>query len=828
MSDLMQTESLGPLLMNRFEECYLPGVNQEAFSRVGSENVFQQQYGPLFLKEDSLFLVLGCDSGLLLQWILKRQRPEGSRFLFIELPDVLERLRQEGLLPDELPDQCHITTLDQWLAVAETCAIRDYFYLDQVYLVKSLAVIDGVHGGYAQLVHQLERDLGQYRLMIENEIGNRLFTVRGLENVAENRFQAKNLTGIFAGKTAVLLAGGPSLSESFPWIRRHREQLVVLAVSRVADQLREAGVVADLFFAIDPKDVIFHQSKGILSSWQESVLVNMYHLNSALLSQWQGRSAYMGQLLPWESPLNLPNVNYPGITVSHQALGMAVDMGFACVVLSGFDLCFSREGFTHAQGSVEQQIGPYITRSDLLVETNGGWMAETRHDFLNAIPSLALLAKYAAEKQCRVVNPSQASARVDGVEYCSWDEIVPTPLEQSARARLLQVLPVETTQERLAHYRAVDQELRALRALVVKVKELAVEGIACNDGLFGRRGKPPNYQFKKRMDEIEQTLDERYREVSRLVKKWGLAAMLKLSRPNKEREWSDAEIERTGRMYYEIYRDNATSLIRQLEQVRLRVAARMEEEKPRPNFKTLIAQWQRDGQPGRGRLFLQRRGWRIEELPERVQRGFLDLEQAFAELVALDDNNYKQMLLAKQSSPREVRARAQALFVRRERERLYQFGVGLDKSSLAEKSEYACLIQGYLAELDGDPVCAKEHYRQLTHELLVSEGLHRQLVIALQLQELSEAVEMARRLTELSMAHVPVYADLLRLCGDRERSAAIFEEYLKLVRKDFVNLMKLGRIYQELGRIEQAREIFEGILQEDPENLAVRSMLAGL
>ncbi|MBF0127712.1 MAG: DUF115 domain-containing protein, partial [Magnetococcales bacterium] len=815
--------------MNRFGERYLPGVNQEAFSRVGSENLFGQQFSEFFSKEESLFLVAGTDSGLLVNWVLNRKRPDGTRFVFLEFPELIRRLREEGVLPEELPHGVLLCPPDQWVVEAEKLSLRDYFYLGQVYPVKSLAAMDGIHDGYVGMFNELETAFGQYRLQVGQEIGNRVFMMKCLENLAENRVPASVLKDRFQGRTAILLAGGPSLPESFPWIRQHREHLTILAVARVADHLRREGVVPDLLFAIDPHDVIFHQSKGMLPFWKQTLLVNMYHLNPTLLGQWCGRNVYMGVLFPWETPLNPPvNVQYPGITVGHQALGMAIDMGFSRVVLAGFDLCFSREGFTHVAGSVEQEIGPYISRSDLMVQTNGGWMAETRHDFLNAIPSLAALACFAAERQCRLINPADSAARIDGVDHLPWAEVSCASHPVPAREVLSQVVPPESSATRNAHYQAVEQELNRVRKQVVEVKELAVEGIACNDALFGRKGKPPDFKFKKRMDEIERTLDETLLEVSRLVKKWGLAAMLKLSRPDKEREWSDEEIEQAGRRYYVIYRDNANALIKLLDAVRQRLLSRMEEEKPHPHFKSLLTQWRRDDQPGRCKVLLERHPRLADTLPPPIREGFAALEETFRQLMAQTEHDYKNYLMAQQSSPMVIRAKANALFRNRERDRLRQFGEGLAKSALAEKGQYAHLIQGFLAEMERQPEQAVRHYRQVTLEILLPESLQRIFTIALQEHDLLTALAVSKRLSQYSFFHVPYYAELLRLTGDGQSAVSIFEDYLKVVQKDFVTMVKLGKLYLELGQPEEAGKTFGRILADDPENRAARTFLAEL
>ncbi|MEO5340319.1 MAG: DUF115 domain-containing protein [Magnetococcus sp. MYC-9] len=832
----------GPILQNGFGEYYLPAVNQEIFSQSGADSFYRRHFDELLQKKDSLYLIVGTDGGRLIHWLLSRGLAEGSRYLFIEYPQLVDYLREGADFPSELPDTVKLCSPETWLAEAESFSMRDYCYLGNLFRIKSLAVLDGFFEEYFNTWKQFEEQASQYQMMVSREVGSRVFMIKGLENLAENLLPAERMVGLFPGKTAVLLAGGPSLRESFAWVKANRDNLVVLAVARIASQLDQAGIRADFFFAIDPHDIIFHQSKRMLDYWQRTVLVNVYHLNPRLLSQWRGQSLYMGPLFPWESGLNpRRDLVFPGITVSHQALGMAVEMGFSQVVVAGFDLCFDRDGFTHTEGSEERKAGPFAAPLELWVETNGGWQAETRYDFMNAIPSLEQLATFAVNRGCRVINPAPGAARIAQVEHLPWASLVVEPLPVPAWQSIQERIAPPTATERMDHYERVMQELLRVRGEVQQVMRLTTEAMECNDRFFGRKGRPADFKFKLRMDEIERKLDEEHQPFSLLVKRWGVAEFLKLSRPDMDREWTDQEIEETGRRYYQIYRESASALTRLLDEIRQRLRARMEEEKPHPTLKTLVAQWKKDNQPGRLLVFLRRRQQEVESFAEGQQGMLRALLEAHQQAMAETETDYKAHLFQSMATPQTVRYKAMSLFRQKDAGRLLAFAQGLEKSAAeavdagdagefatTHKEQYVLLIRGLVAELAGDLPQAADYFNQIQSPYLLTDALQQRFTVALMQEDLPAALPIARQLAERSPLHIPHYGDMLRLTGRRQEAIAVYEGFVKMAKNDLVTMIKLGKLHSETGDPGAARRVFEHILQIDPDNKAALLFLQQL
>lgn len=282
---------MGPFLTNGFGDRYLYGINRDVFNDIGSANLFRRQLEDLLL-EDRFHIVIGTDSGLLLQYVLNTGVPQGARYLFIEHPEVLASLEEELDL-QILGDDIICTTYDQYQEQAVAWNISSYIFIGQVLLHQSIAAQDDFPGIYQELIWNVRKEIKQFVWQINLSLGSEVFIQKQFDNLAENRLPAKLLQGLFPGKTAVLLAGGPSLDEIFPWLQKNRDHVVVLAVSRISRRLQEVGIAPDIIFSIDPHDVSFDVSKETLVFWKDAILVHMYHVSSA-------PGAVAGtQSLPW-------------------------------------------------------------------------------------------------------------------------------------------------------------------------------------------------------------------------------------------------------------------------------------------------------------------------------------------------------------------------------------------------------------------------------------------------------------------------------------------------------------------------------------------------
>ncbi|MGN7612625.1 6-hydroxymethylpterin diphosphokinase MptE-like protein [Magnetococcales bacterium HHB-1] len=819
-------DNLGPWMQNRFGERYLPSINRETFSQVGSKVFYQRHYGKALWREDYLYLIVGSDGGLLIQYIIDHGLPEGTRYLFIELEPVYQRLIKEGVT-ENLPDNLRLCALENWQKEAKDFSIQDYFYLGHVVTEKSLATLDASLPDYLLAWNLFFEQYVQLHRVTEHELGSLAFMQEGLRNLAENRTPSTQLRDAFKGKTAVLLAGGPSLSDAFDWVKKHREEVVVIAVSRISRHLIEENIQPDFLATIDPYDTSFHVSRNALELWKDAVFLNMYHASSKLMGQWRGRNVYWGFRFPWASDLNPDNFIFTGATVSHQAFGMAIKMGFEKIFLAGFDLCFSREGFTHVKGSVEHEMGPDMDPTNILVETYGGWKAETWPVLYQSIESMKLLVKSAEEVDCEVINPALGAAKIEGIKHIPWSDVSFTPLDKPAKTIIEKVLPKEDAKSRTTYYRDALKVLDKARKSIQEIRQLASKGLEYNSRLFGRKGQSADFRFKKKMDDIEAKLDHEYKSFSPLVKRWDVRAFLKLSRPDKNREWSDEEIEETGKRYYEIYRDNAQEVVRFLDESRQRLRMRIEEEKPRPNFNQLFKQWEKDHQPGRARIVLDKLKKEPNDFPPRIESRLLQFEQQFEEMLQEQEHGFRRDV-AEKSNIFTVRTKAMQLYRNKDQNRLDFMAKGLENSAIGERDQCLSFVRGLFYDLKEDFSSAIQAYEEITLDLFLMDVYPRLSAIYLKQRQMDRAADVMERLAKLMPIHLPHYAELLRLMGKKDLAELTFKSYLDLAKEDIVVQIRLGNLYMEMGRLNEAEALFEKLLKEEPENPAVQAFLADI
>lgn len=839
----MSTESTvnSNLIYNAFGDGVLYDVNRDAFNREGSSAVFQRQFGERLRQPDHLYVVVGTDSGLLAEWILREELPDGTRYLFVE-PDYLVETIRERLPQVEDMSRVHLTTPEQWKDLASDFQFQDYAYLDNIRVVQSIGAADAYLSDYRSIHWELQGETKEFVWQIEFQLGSQAFVMRQIENIGENRTPAICLQDVFKGKTAVLLGGGPSLDELIPWVKNHRDRVAVIAVSRICRRLLEADLQPDIVVSIDPHSLSFDVSKEMLAFDNNTLLIHSFHVSPPLLSQWHGPAVYFGQRLPWKSDVNVANLNNQGPTVTNTALSMAVHLGFSQVLLGGVDLCYSREGHTHASGSNERNAGPLLGNVGIQVETNGGWMADTRHSFASAVEIMGNQAGTALEKGCRIVNPAAGAARIPNVEHRQLDDIELADEPFNTPQIINTHVPNDTVEYRKAHYQAMLKAIAHANGRLRAITRLADEALECNDGLFGRSGKTADFKYKKRMDKIEKKLDREYKDISPLVKQFGSRAFLRLVRPDRDRDWSDEDIEKWGRTYYEIYKGSASSLLELLEAARERVLSRLDEEQDQPDITHLARQWDKDKTPGRARVWQLHHPMGAKLLDEPSRQALQQRLDRFEQV--MHETETEQAKWCKDNYTLDpVRSKLQILFQHHDRAELARTAQELEKQQSTEAGHLLALANGYIAEIDGDPETAmaayqglidyaaeymEEHDGQLPRSRELEDALRRMSGIAIGHREDEQALMLMDVLTTISPTYSPQYAELLKLTGDLQGAVDTYSRYLEMAPQDFGAMLKLGKIFAIAGSAESASWAYNYVLEKDPGNQAAQTLLNDL
>ncbi len=823
MSDVNQPLNIdmGGVIRNAFGEHSLFGVNRNLFQGTDASTVFRNYYGETLFSEDTFYIIAGSDSGLLYQYIKAQGVPQGSRYLFVELSQVLTILHD---IDDPEPG-LSVTDEENWQERANDMDLMDYAIQERLVLRRSLGVVHGHCSAYSPFWRNIQE---AYTTFIDSQhiaLNGQAFTVRQIENLSENQVPAICLRESFIEKTAVVLAGGPSLSEVLPWVLQHRENLLVIAVSRISHSLLEAGIQPDIIVSVDPYPIILYVSRDMLEFQDDALLVSEYHLSSNLLSSWGGKKAYVGKRYPWLTSLEPDNLpQSPGSTVTNTAVAIAMETGVAQIVLGGVDFCFSQEGYTHASGSAEHALGPRPTYGNKRVMTNSGKMADSHYAFMESANSMGQQATIAAERGCLFINPAADAMRLPNVEHLPLEIIEIEPLERPAQETITAWLPTMDANTRSHYYqenlKEVDRVLEELRHL----KEHSGKALKYNKALYNE-DEEAIARATVKLDRIEKQFKTKYAETNTFMNHFGIRRLIPIIRHN-ERHKDDRAGNNT--LYFQAMVDTSTELIEILQRARRRILCRLEEEMPQPDMQNLFAQWREDHQSGRAIQWAHHHTDIVNQLPTTSQKELQGFKDSFADYVEKLGQLYLKGI-EKGLNLDGLNARARESFQCKDTDSLQRLLDGLNKHREPKQAElYIPLVEGYLAELRDESEVAIDAYQAIPEGPAHIDALMRLFALHTQSNNLAASVDILRILSQISPTYIPMYADLLQATGDVETAVNIYTEYLLENPDDLDSMMKLGKIFHQHDEMAGVEWTMNYILGKDPDNETAKAMLRSL
>jgi len=788
-------------------EHYLHDLQRSDFLERPSNEVFQRHFDVDFKDDDTLFVLVGSDSGLLVRWLASHGLGDGSRALFIEQEDYHEPIAAllEDVLHDGTMDMCTACEAAAELTVE---AIGRWLYGGKVVLVESVGCYLGRSEQYTALARTLRTLLGERTHHAGVQLNGKNFIQVGIRNLTENRRAVGTIGRIGEGRTAMILGGGPSLDEHLDWVREHRGQLFVFAVSRIIDRLNTAGITPDAVVAVDPQDILYDISKAALDL-DNVLLVNSYHVAPQLLQQWPGPHVYVGQAFPWTSSVlkDKGNTGSAGSTVTHTATWVAHSWGFSQLLLSGFDLCYTASGATHASGSLESVCADLPSNYAAHVLTYSGRRAGTSMPMKIARDELEAMGDRMRQDGTAVYNLAGDAARIDSISHRE-----PQCVELVGQRPTLDL----SNDRRSArpYWRLLKRELgdatRGLRAVSAGCRKAQ----SLLDELHGTGSRKKNPNSKGKLDTLERHLNGREKRWMDLVKKYAVLELVGTISPRGFEVQSDEELEKWGRDYYHIIDRSAKLLLEHVTAARRRVEHRLDELAESPDVPALIDYWEKDQTLGRVRFALDSSALEAADV-ERVAATECWLVAHLADR----DTEYSRLMEAQKSDPQTMLRIVALLFNEKERDYLAHLAQSFDQHG----KDYAILADwafGQLAELDNDPQSAIDSYVRIIdqhadwqdlqqpvpegHEQLLEEALSRIAHLQLNSDDPQQALETLALLTDLSIAHAPRQARMLGLLGRYAEGIALLHAMLDRGACDWRVVALLGSLYERSGSKDSA------------------------
>ncbi|BCG62740.1 MAG: hypothetical protein methR_P0390 [Methyloprofundus sp.] len=805
------------LTTNIFGEKFLYHINRDSFSKISANAIFDAEFKEKLFDEDSLYVIVGTDSGLLPQYIRYQGVPAGTRYLFIEIPEVLQQLQQQDLI-HALNDEIICTTAEFWEEEAKELKLKDYCYLRQVYAFKAICAQQVNLPEYAELNWQITESLQSLHFQYASSLGSQTFLIRQLENIADNILPAKLLNDTYPNQTAIILAGGPSLTDILPWVKKNRSKLVIFSVSRLSKLLISIEIEPDFIVSVDPQEENIDVSKEMFQ-FKKTVFLHSYHIDPSLANQWPGIKLYFGNRFPWKTASNPDNIDATGTTVSNSALNAAYHFGFQRILLAGLDLCFSKEGITHAAGNDEASIGPNFNTSLSEVETYKGDQRSSDPDFYLALRSLEHQAKAINTEHKEVINLAIDAAKAEGIKYVhpdniSLDSITTAPFD---------IASVNTPQLKKAdfekHYASILVELGQAVHHIKLIEKLSKKALKINEEMYNATGEIENYKDKRSLDQIEKKLNKQHRKYSSLVKSFGVLNFIRIISPHSDSDdWTAEKAKELGRIYYQSYETGAQQLLALLDKTVLRIKARLEETSDTPDFALLIEQWQQDKSYNRASM------WKANHpsasIPENVAQEFNTLANKFQAILEATQTAFKQNI-ENLSALALSKTKAILLFKHQKVIALQNLKDGLDLhyAQESEKEPYKLLIAGYIAELENNTELALQLYDgviSIEDSPLLEEALLRVASISISQDNHANTLLALKCLSQLSPIYLPHYAESCRLTGDILEAIDSYNTYIQAFPEDTLHKLKLVNLYIEIKVYDAAELMLDHLLSIDP------------
>lgn len=818
---------------NEFGDDYFTEINGNDFNSSSAASVYQTRFGEDLWKPNTLYVILGTDSGLLTKYVTDHDLPEGSRYLFIELNEIYPLIPSP--LHAQLGNKIGVCPFSRWREVLQEMGLGKYTYSGHVTLLRSSAAQQGHYPGYLELTQTVETELRQAIWQLSAQFDLRVHAKTQLANLAENRVPAKILRNLFTGRTAVLVGAGPSLDDLIPWIASKRDEITLICVSRVAGRLKQAQLTPDIIVTADPQKLSYTVSKAMLDFGDQTLLANANSASPHLVAQWCGPSVYMNTEYPWQDPEQYDNISVVSPTVTNSALNLAMEMGFRDIILAGVDLCYSQEGHSHARGSIEREHGPLSVHVDLSVETNSGLQAETNRGYFEAIKAFALQASHAQKRGIRIINPAPSAARIDHIQHIPINDLrISQPLSQSAWSVIAAQLPEEDSTIKTVLYKKKMVELEKARYHLEKMKNLATEALGYNDKLVNEDGATLSPKYKKKIDNNERHLRRDFPELDRLIKYFNGREFGKLFSGKAEHENTIEDVIRQGRQYYRVYIDSIEQLLQQFSIATLILENRLDEERDPPPFEKLFERWKKLDTPGRAGVWISHHRKQYESLPEVIKQKIQTLIETQRRSAEEDDRRYRefgQSDKAIQLLMGQVMDKAIEHLEHNDQAGLARLMEGLKQRNEPIAGELLKLVQGFLFELKNEPANARQCYDALDADTLWTSkqfGLERTLNIHIQDENIPQAIATLKQLAQQVDSYTPLLAQLLEINGDISEAGDYYSEYIKRQPEDIEMAAEYGQFLLRHHAHEGAEAILghmKNIAPHDARTLALEQAL---
>ncbi|MEW6172112.1 MAG: 6-hydroxymethylpterin diphosphokinase MptE-like protein [Bacillota bacterium] len=236
-----------------------------------------------------------------------------------------------------------------------------------------------------------------------------------------------SLKGAFAGKPAVVVAAGPSLSKNIDLLAEAKNKSVIISVGTALKAMLAKGIHPDLVVTLDPTELNYKLFEGLAPA--EEFLCYEPQTHYKIPPIFDGRrfvfNSFSSCFTLWLKAL-YGDKGYidPGGSVAIAAFGIACLIGANPIVFIGQDLAFTG-GYTHSKGTAYENRKADLTSSSMHmfeVPAIGGGKVFTMRNFHSFIVRFEEL--FAQHKDRLIIDATEGGALKRGAKVMTFREAI--------------------------------------------------------------------------------------------------------------------------------------------------------------------------------------------------------------------------------------------------------------------------------------------------------------------------------------------------------------------------------------------------------------------
>ncbi len=782
--------------INQWDEKFIEEINRTNFSNMPSASFLDSIIDIDFCKSNVLYIVIGSDSGLFLPYLKKHVTGRGARVVVIEHDDVYPLVAAEyrGLLATHEADlssngiPLSLHSHSSWVEQVFDGSDKPWILGGSVEIIESYCSTVDYSRIYMPILQATKKSIEERVADISITLSRETFTKLQFKNAADNQVALKGNLDFGKNKVAVVLGGGPSLDLHLDWIKENRDNLFVLAVSRIANKLQKHELKPDLLISVDPQTLSYELCKtGIL--WTDIPLVYNYHVAAELVQQWQGPTFYLGKRLPWHTNKQTAGmVRSSGPTVSHVAVHVAANLGFSKILMTGVDMCYSQSASTHANDSPEQMIQQMPSLCNAQVETYSGRLAGTSVSLKSWALALDAIGAMVNRVEPVLYNISYEATRCQSIPFVDYKSI-DLSADKPDFSQFLQ--PTEPSSS-LADLHALEKEIKTARHAFTKMHTLAEEAKTHVVGMHKSDTIEKQRKHSNKLTRLRKDIQNDFTTYLTAILHNNGVDFAKTSGPIEFDAMTSEELIDWGQHYYDLIGDGAQSLIDHIDKLLPRIQLRRDEHSSDVEIRELAKRWRDDKTAGRI-LRWKQQYWQHVKPEDRawVQRAVGKFRSTLNQPDTLVADNLSQ-------HNSNIDTVMRSLIFLRESKSLNELQA--IESKLHENEwPYSALrhyTAGLVSELEEDSASALSFFQlaidtcsnQLADEAeslasmqrLIEDCLVRMTSAYIDAGDHQSATTTLGMLCEMLPSYIVSYAKLLHLCGQTEFSIQLLESYTEL------------------------------------------------